>query len=88
MAVDFCLAQLPAILAGTVCQKILFSFIAVMPLCVVRQAEFQHCPFFSDQLMAFEVWLDMGAGSGGKEAPEQLPVVLQVCKLRYYKILF
>ena len=30
------------------------------------------------QLTAFEVWLDMSAGSGAKEAPEQLPVVLQV----------
>ncbi len=34
--------------------------------------------FLALQLTAFEVWLDMSAGSGTKDAPEQLPVVLQV----------
>jgi len=41
-------------------------------------AEFkQHSPFFAEQLTAFEVWLEFGTET--KKAPEQLPVVLQVC---------
>ncbi|XP_065852819.1 regulatory-associated protein of TOR 1 [Euphorbia lathyris] len=39
-------------------------------------AEFQSSPFFTEQLMAFEVWLDHG--SEDKKPPEQLPIVLQV----------
>ncbi|KAJ4978640.1 hypothetical protein NE237_009420 [Protea cynaroides] len=39
-------------------------------------AEFQPSPFFSEQLTAFEVWLDHG--SEQKKPPEQLPIVLQV----------
>ncbi|XVE80793.1 hypothetical protein DITRI_Ditri15bG0008800 [Diplodiscus trichospermus] len=39
-------------------------------------AEFQPSPFFTDQLTAFEVWLDHG--SEHKKPPEQLPIVLQV----------
>ncbi|CAI0474807.1 unnamed protein product [Linum tenue] len=39
-------------------------------------AEFQPSPFFTEQLMAFEVWLDHG--SKEKKPPEQLPIVLQV----------
>ncbi|XP_010553141.1 PREDICTED: regulatory-associated protein of TOR 1 isoform X2 [Tarenaya hassleriana] len=39
-------------------------------------AEFQPSPFFTEQLMAFEVWLDHG--SEHKKPPEQLPIVLQV----------
>ncbi|KAF8706341.1 hypothetical protein HU200_030603 [Digitaria exilis] len=39
-------------------------------------AEFQPSPFFTEQLMAFEVWLDHG--SKDKKPPEQLPIVLQV----------
>lgn len=40
-------------------------------------AEFkQHSPFFSEQLTAFEVWLEFGTEN--KKAPEQLPIVLQV----------
>ncbi|KAJ6845017.1 regulatory-associated protein of TOR 2 isoform X1 [Iris pallida] len=38
--------------------------------------EFQPSPFFTDQLTAFEVWLDHG--SEHKKPPEQLPIVLQV----------
>jgi len=36
----------------------------------------QPSPFFTEQLMAFEVWLDHG--SEDKKPPEQLPIVLQV----------
>ncbi|XP_022893501.1 regulatory-associated protein of TOR 1 [Olea europaea var. sylvestris] len=39
-------------------------------------AEFQPSPFFTEQLTAFEVWLDHG--SQYKKPPEQLPIVLQV----------
>ncbi|KAK4342647.1 hypothetical protein RND71_038463 [Anisodus tanguticus] len=41
-------------------------------------AEFQvgPSPFFTEQLTAFEVWLDHG--SKDKKPPEQLPIVLQV----------
>ncbi|XP_062197117.1 regulatory-associated protein of TOR 1-like isoform X2 [Phragmites australis] len=39
-------------------------------------AEFQPSPFFTEQLTAFEVWLDHG--SEEKKRPEQLPIVLQV----------
>ncbi|XP_024383773.1 regulatory-associated protein of TOR 1 isoform X3 [Physcomitrium patens] len=39
-------------------------------------AEFQPSPFFTEQLTAFEVWLDHG--SERKKPPEQLPIVLQV----------
>ncbi|KAL2653954.1 hypothetical protein R1flu_022082 [Riccia fluitans] len=38
--------------------------------------EFQPSPFFTEQLTAFEVWLEHG--SSGKNPPEQLPIVLQV----------
>ncbi|XP_019413125.1 PREDICTED: regulatory-associated protein of TOR 1-like isoform X2 [Lupinus angustifolius] len=39
-------------------------------------AEYQPSTFFTDQLTAFEVWLDHG--SERKKPPEQLPIVLQV----------
>ncbi|XP_027349424.1 regulatory-associated protein of TOR 1 isoform X1 [Abrus precatorius] len=39
-------------------------------------AEFQPSTFFTEQLTAFEVWLDHG--SENKKPPEQLPIVLQV----------
>ncbi|XP_031397894.1 regulatory-associated protein of TOR 1 isoform X2 [Punica granatum] len=39
-------------------------------------AEFQPSPFFTEQLTAFEVWLDHG--NEQKKPPEQLPIVLQV----------
>ncbi|GAQ83620.1 HEAT repeat protein [Klebsormidium nitens] len=39
-------------------------------------AEFQPSPFFTEQLTAFEVWLEHG--SEKKKPPEQLPIVLQV----------
>ncbi|KAI4374210.1 hypothetical protein MLD38_012227 [Melastoma candidum] len=38
--------------------------------------EFQPSPFFTEQLTAFEVWLNHG--SEHKKPPEQLPIVLQV----------
>ena len=38
--------------------------------------EFQPSPFFSQQLTAFELWLQHG--SRDQKPPEQLPIVLQV----------
>jgi hypothetical protein len=35
-------------------------------------AEFQHSPFFSDQLTAFEVWLDMGSHEGSHEGDQKV----------------
>lgn len=47
---------------------------------------FQPSPFFTDQLTAFEVWLDHG--SEHKKPPEQLPIVLQVQPKFLYSFLF
>jgi len=41
-------------------------------------ALFQHSPFFTEQLTAFDVWLKHGDES--RAPPEQLPIVLQVAK--------
>lgn len=41
-------------------------------------AEFTPSSFFSEQLTAFELWL--AHGSADKRPPEQLPIVLQVCR--------
>lgn len=38
--------------------------------------EYKHSSFFTEQLTAFEVWLEFGTES--KKPPEQLPIVLQV----------
>ncbi|XP_047316415.1 regulatory-associated protein of TOR 1 isoform X2 [Impatiens glandulifera] len=46
-------------------------------------AEFQPSPFFTEQLTAFEVWLDHG--SEHKKPPEQLPIVLQVLLSQYHR---
>ncbi|KAG7269469.1 hypothetical protein CRUP_029182 [Coryphaenoides rupestris] len=35
------------------------------------------CPFFAEQLTAFQVWLTMGVEN--RSPPEQLPIVLQLC---------
>lgn len=45
-------------------------------------AEFQPSPFFSEQLTAFEIWLQYG--SKDKKPPEQLPIVLQARGRRPY----
>ena len=58
MAVETCLLQMPALVAGD------------------GSAEFAPSPFFTEQLTAFEVWLEHG--SERKPPPEQLPIVLQV----------
>ncbi|XP_011623063.1 regulatory-associated protein of TOR 2 isoform X1 [Amborella trichopoda] len=52
--------------------------LAQLPVLVREDSdvEFQPSPFFTEQLTAFEVWLDHG--SERKKPPEQLPIVLQV----------
>jgi regulator-associated protein of mTOR len=46
--------------------------------------EFKHCTFFTEQLTAFEVWLEFGAD--GKRPPEQLPIVLQVLLSQQHRL--
>jgi regulator-associated protein of mTOR len=46
-------------------------------------AEFQPSPFFTDQLTAFEMWLQHG--SEKKKPPEQLPIVLQVLYIQSHR---
>lgn len=60
---DLALAQLPALLREKECPR-------------GELLEYNHSPFFRDQLTAFQVWLDLGSVS--RCAPEQLPMVLQV----------
>ncbi|KAK3091702.1 hypothetical protein FSP39_022003 [Pinctada imbricata] len=48
-------------------------------------AQFQHSPFFTEQLTAFQVWLSYG--SEARNPPEQLPIVLQA-SYRYHTLLF
>lgn len=65
-----------------------FAVPAPLPLCTPQlpellsgeaggQEEYKPSPFFSEQLTAFELWLEHG--SPDKRPPEQLPIVLQVC---------
>jgi len=55
-------------------------------------SEFISSPFFSEQLTAFEVWLEfasihkMQLSSGRLESPEQLPIVLQVLLSQVHRI--
>ena len=63
MAAEGCLAQLPALLASSDPSG-------------TGGHQYQVSPFFSQQLKAFEVWLEHG--HPGKSPPEQLPIVLQV----------
>ncbi|KAG0207670.1 hypothetical protein BGX33_006699 [Mortierella sp. NVP41] len=69
LALDMCLAQLPALLQ---------SEGSASP------AEYQPSMFFTEQLMAFEVWL--GHGSPSHEAPEQLAIVLQVLLSQVHRL--
>lgn len=60
LAVDTCLAQLPALLQPG----------------VDHQETYVASSFFTEQLQAFEVWLN--TSSVGRKPPDQLPIVLQV----------
>ncbi|ORZ16165.1 raptor N-terminal caspase like domain-domain-containing protein [Lobosporangium transversale] len=69
LALDMCLAQLPGLLQGEG---------AGSPL------DYQPSMFFTEQLMAFEVWLSHGSPS--HEAPEQLAIVLQVLLSQVHRL--
>lgn len=47
-----------------------------LPNIINNREQFQHLPFFEEQLTAFQVWLELG--SEQRNPPEQLPIVLQV----------
>lgn len=49
-----------------------------------ENATFQHSPFFTEQLTAFDVWLKYGAES--RNPPEQLPIVLQVLLSQVHRL--
>ena len=55
---------------------LIFSSLCSLILSECAFVLFQPSPFFTEQLTAFEVWLDHG--SEHKKPPEQLPIVLQV----------
>ncbi|KAG0254788.1 hypothetical protein BG011_005521 [Mortierella polycephala] len=69
LALDMCLAQLPGLLQGDG---------GASPV------EYQPSMFFTEQLMAFEVWLSHGSPS--HEAPEQLAIVLQVLLSQVHRL--
>lgn len=84
LAVDMCLSQLPKLLAADRAWK---ATLPVQPLLLPDQTPpllppgpplpYIHSSFFSEQLTAFEVWLEQGSVAKRRH-PEQLPVVLQV----------
>lgn len=47
-------------------------------------AEYQHSTFFTEQLTAFEVWLEFGSNS--KSKPLELPIVLQVLLSQVHRL--
>ena len=49
-----------------------------------ENATFQHSPFFTEQLTAFDVWLKYGDES--RSPPEQLPIVLQVLLSQVHRL--
>ncbi|KAG0224848.1 hypothetical protein BGW42_004831 [Actinomortierella wolfii] len=69
LALDMCLAQLPALLRAEDGGAMV---------------DYQPSMFFTEQLMAFEVWL--GHGSATHEAPEQLAIVLQVLLSQVHRL--
>lgn len=46
--------------------------------------EYKHSPFFTEQLTAFELWLEFGRED--KPGPEQLPIVLQVLLSQQHRL--
>ena len=57
----------------------LLQFLSLLHNLIKHDFFHQPSPFFTEQLTAFEVWLDHG--SEYKKPPEQLPIVLQVGNL-------
>jgi len=50
----------------------------------IDRIPYDPIPFFDDQITAFEIWLDMADEQ--EEAPEQLPIVLQVLLSQSYRL--
>ncbi|GJD07908.1 Regulatory-associated protein of mTOR [Galdieria sulphuraria] len=50
----------------------------------IDQVPYDPIPFFDDQITAFEIWLDMADEQ--EDAPEQLPIVLQVLLSQSYRL--
>ncbi|KAG0349502.1 hypothetical protein BG004_005164 [Podila humilis] len=69
LALDMCLAQLPGLLASEG---------------TATPVEYMPSMFFTEQLMAFEVWLSHGSPS--HDAPEQLAIVLQVLLSQVHRL--
>lgn len=69
LAIEMVLAQLPTMLAAEESGQ---------------AYEFQHSTFFSEQLIAFEMYLNGGAPED--EAPTQLPIVLQVLLSQAHRV--
>lgn len=55
-----------------------------LPDIIDSDKEYVPSPFFSEQLTAFELWLDHGCAE--KAPPEQLPVVLQVLLSQVHRL--
>ena len=55
-----------------------------LPDIIDSDKEYVPSPFFSEQLTAFELWLDHG--SADKAPPEQLPIVLQVLLSQVHRL--
>ncbi|XP_031551677.1 regulatory-associated protein of mTOR-like [Actinia tenebrosa] len=55
-----------------------------LPEVIENPANFTHSQFFSQQLLAFQVWLAMGSES--RDPPEQLPIVLQVLLSQVHRL--
>ena len=69
LAIEMVLAQLPAMMAA---EESGSSY------------QYQHSSFFTEQLQAFEVYLEQGAPD--QKAPPQLPIVLQVLLSQQHRI--
>ena len=50
----------------------------------MAKPEFHPCTFFTEQLTAFEVWLENAPDD--KRSPEQLPIVLQVLLSQMHRV--
>uniref|UniRef100_A0A6M2DI61 Putative guanine nucleotide binding protein mip1 n=1 Tax=Xenopsylla cheopis TaxID=163159 RepID=A0A6M2DI61_XENCH len=55
-----------------------------LPDILEHKTQFQHSPFFEEQLTAFQVWLNLG--SEKRSPPEQLPIVLQVLLSQVHRV--
>ena len=52
--------------------------ISQLPSLIKNPKLFRPNPFFSDQLTAFEIWLEFASQKKERQPPEQLPIILQV----------